>query len=82
MLVTFQTTDKRGITYLYLNQTIEGIPIKNAIVNFTFDKNDRLVSVGNNLVKDVKKKTENIRSKVEVDRALLSSEQFILVILV
>lgn len=73
MLVTFQTTDSRGITYLYLNQTIDGIPIKNAIVNFTYDKNGRLASVGNNLVKDVKKKVESIRSKVEVDRALLSA---------
>lgn len=73
MLVTFQSTDSRGITYLYMNQTADGIPIKNAIINFAFDKNGRIASVGNNLVKDVKKKTEGIRSKVEVERALASA---------
>ena len=39
-----------GITHLYLQQQIDGIPVDNAIVNVAISRDGRVASLGNNAV--------------------------------
>ena len=73
MEVVFQSTDAIGATYLYFNQTIEGTPIKNAILNYTIDKNGKVVFVGNTFVSDKMNKVIGNRSSIEAELAFVEA---------
>ena len=69
MVVTFESTDARGISYLYLNQTVNGFPIKNAILNFTFSPQGKVAFVGNTFIGGKDKKVVNNRVSYSAEKA-------------
>jgi extracellular elastinolytic metalloproteinase len=69
MLLTFQTTDGNGITYIYFNQTIEGQPIKNALLNFTIDKSGKVAFVANTFVSQKMAKLTSNKNKLTPEEA-------------
>lgn len=57
------TSPSNGATYVYLNQTIGEIPIKNAMIVVTIDKNGKVIHTGNSCVANVQtRKIENLRN--------------------
>lgn len=50
--VTGRSTDKQGITYLYIRQTANGLPVAGAVANFAL-KNGQVVYAGNRMQADV-----------------------------
>jgi len=50
--ITDQSTDKRGITYLYIRQEANGLPVHGAVANFAL-RNGEVINFGNRLQADV-----------------------------
>ncbi len=72
MLSSMATSDK-GITYIYLNQTYQGIPVRNAMVTMVLDKNGRVVSDAHNLVTGVKEKANAAMPTVLPEDAIVAA---------
>ena len=62
--------ERIGSTYIYFNQAIEGLPIKNAIMNVTLNKNGKVIHVGNNFVSHLHDKLITSRSQVDAEIAV------------
>jgi extracellular elastinolytic metalloproteinase len=62
--VNYTYTDENSqATYFYLDQTLNGIPIKNAMMVMVMNKQGKIVHTGNSCVPDISKiKTENATS--------------------
>lgn len=69
MVVSFESTDERGISYIYFNQTVNGFPIKNAILNYTISPQDKVAFVGNTFVSGKDKKVTSDRVSVTAEKA-------------
>jgi extracellular elastinolytic metalloproteinase len=73
MLLTFQTTDANGISYVYFNQTVAGQPIKNAILNYAISKDGKVAFVGNTFVPNKMDKVISSRNKISAETAFNSA---------
>jgi extracellular elastinolytic metalloproteinase len=71
--VTHARTEDDGITYIYLNQTVDGLPVKNAMLNFTIDRSGKVVFVGNSFIKNVRNKVTSKAAYAQADRALIAA---------
>ncbi|MBK8700982.1 MAG: M36 family metallopeptidase [Saprospiraceae bacterium] len=73
MVISFESTDQRGISYLYFNQTVGGVPIKNAILNYTIAPTGKVAFVGNSFVANKISKLSNDRASLPVERAFAAA---------
>ncbi len=70
--LSYQYTDRStGITHIYLNQSIDGVRIKNAILNITL-KNNEVFNVSSSYIPEAKKLVANQgRSTIDLERAVM-----------
>ncbi|MBK9737423.1 MAG: M36 family metallopeptidase [Saprospiraceae bacterium] len=71
--VSSSVTSNKGITYLYLNQTYDNIPVRNAMMTVIIAKNDEVVSVGNSFVSDLKSKISHNKKNLQPESAVLAA---------
>jgi len=68
---SYHTTKHNGVTHVYLNQTIDGVPIHNAISNFSY-KNDKTFIASNRFIQDARSKIIGSASVLAADAAVHS----------
>jgi len=73
MLISSEITSDKGITYLYLNQTVNGLPIHNAIFTVIIDKSGKVVHAASSFVKDAKSKVDQSNATLDAKSAILSA---------
>jgi extracellular elastinolytic metalloproteinase len=69
MNVNFQAEDENGIGYVFFQQTVNGITIKNALLNIT-TKNGKVAHIGNNFVENKMSKVVNAADKLNATQGL------------
>ncbi len=70
--ITSQSTDKRGITYLYIRQEANGLPVQGAVANFAL-KNGAVVNFGNRLQTNVSGRVNAASPGIRAEDALRSA---------
>ena len=73
--ISSEATSKSGITYVYLNQTHENIPIRNAMMTMVISRDGKVMSDMHNFVSDVKSKVSKKNPTFAADKAILQSAQ-------
>ncbi|MBC7884019.1 MAG: M36 family metallopeptidase [Saprospiraceae bacterium] len=73
--ISSEVTSNKGITYLYLNQTYENTPIRNAIATIVISKDGRVVSDAHNFVQNVSSKINTNSSRITPQTAILKSAE-------
>ncbi len=76
MLISSEVTTDKGITYLYLNQAFNNIPLRNAMATIII-KDGQVVSDQNNLISDVESKINTKSKKVNADQAILDAAKYL-----
>ncbi len=77
-VVTDQYTSKHnGVTHIYLQQQINGIGIRNAIININVDKNNRVLNVGNRFVPNVRTGIVGTSPRLTASQALLKAAEYL-----
>lgn len=76
MLISSEVTTEKGITYLYLNQAFQNIPIRNAMATIII-KDGQVVSDQNNLISDVASKINASSKKLNADQAILDAARYL-----
>jgi uncharacterized repeat protein (TIGR01451 family) len=66
---------KSGIHYVYLQQTVNGVPIQNAIVTISIGKKGNLVHASHNLSKNIASRVSADKPTITMEDALVSSVQ-------
>ena len=69
---SYHTSSRSGVTHIYINQTIDNVPIYNAINNIHITKEGRLLRVGNNFITEAANKVNTKKSKLSAVDALTS----------
>lgn len=67
--VTSHGTDKRGVSYVYIRQTANGLPVAGAVANFALE-DGQVVYAGNRLQADVAGRTAAATPQVGAEEAL------------
>ncbi len=75
MNLSFQATSPEGISYVYFHQTVDGIPIKNAILNFTLDQKGQVAFVANNFVSNKMAKVVKSNDKLDAQACLAKAAE-------
>ncbi len=73
LLVSSQATSDNGITYLYLNQSYNKIPIRNAMMTVIINKDGKVVSDAHNFVINIESKLNAKTASLSPDVAILNS---------
>jgi uncharacterized repeat protein (TIGR01451 family) len=66
-----------GITYLYLNQSYENIPIRNAMITVVILPDGKVKSSSHSLISNVKSKVNKRTSALKPEQAILSSAEYL-----
>ena len=66
-------SEKYGTHYLYLNQTVHDIPVKNAVAVYVFDKNGNIASSNQTFFKDAASNISAINAKINPGDAILNA---------
>jgi len=59
-----------GVIHIYVNQTIDNIPIYNAVSNFSISKNGQLINANNGFISNAKKRIKRKKDKTTVREAI------------
>lgn len=70
VIVDHAYTDKNGNSFIYLSQSIDGVPIYNAILTVTIRKDGKVMMTGNTFVSDAKAKIASKKSKISAIQAI------------
>lgn len=71
MILDYQYSNSRtGATYIYFNQAVDGVPIKNAVLNVTLNKDGKVIHVGNSFVSNLAERIVRNRSQIDAEQAL------------
>jgi len=73
--ISSEATSKSGITYVYLNQTHENIPIRNAMMTLVINKEGKVLSDMHNFVADAKSKINKKSNAISAEKAILKSAE-------
>lgn len=73
LLVSSQAISDKGITYLYLNQSYNNIPIRNAMMTVIINKDGNLVSDAHNFVTNIESKVNTEIASLSPDAAIIKS---------
>lgn len=71
--ISSEATSKSGITYVYLNQTHDNIPIRNAMMTLVINREGKVVSDMHNFVADAKSKVNKKAPTITAENAILQS---------
>ncbi len=71
--ISSEATSKSGLTYVYLNQTHENIPIRNAMMTLVISKDGKVLSDMHNFVANAKSKINKKSPALSADIAILKS---------
>ncbi len=74
-VVDLATTDRyvskhNGVTHLYVQQRVDGVPVANRISNFNIAEDGRIMSFGNQLVADLASKVSSLAPAILPEAAL------------
>ena len=72
--ISSQATSKNGITYMYLNQAYNGIPVRNAMAVIVI-KDGKIVSDAQNFVQNIESKVNTQAFKIGAGDAILQAAQ-------
>ncbi|MBK8349474.1 MAG: M36 family metallopeptidase [Saprospiraceae bacterium] len=72
LLISSEAVSEKGITYLYLNQAYNGIPVRNAMMSVII-KDGKVVSDAHNFVSDIASKINSKTAAITPDAAILKS---------
>lgn len=75
MLSSEMYSQKSGIQYVYLQQTYEGIPIQNAMVTISINKNNQLIHAAPSLIANVKDKVNAKTPGITMEQAIVSGAE-------
>jgi uncharacterized repeat protein (TIGR01451 family) len=73
LILSSSATSSSGITYIYLNQAVDDIPIKNAIMTMIIDPQGKVVSDKHRFVTDAKNKINCSKPKINPDQAIINA---------
>lgn len=73
LTVSSQTTSDQGITYLYLTQTYNSIPVRNAMMTVIINKDGKVVSDAHDFVSNIESKVNAKSATLTPDVAILES---------
>lgn len=71
-IINEHTSDKDEITYTYVRQTINGVPVYNAIANFASAKG-KLIMTGNRFVKNISDKINTTSPSISQEEAIIAA---------
>lgn len=71
LVINSTATTEKGITYSYINQTYDGIPVRNAIISLVTDKNGKVLSDAHSFVQDIESKIAGKKSSITASDAIL-----------
>lgn len=74
LLISSEVTTDKGITYLYLNQSYNNIPIRNAMMTVIV-KQGKVVSDFNNFVTNVESRIVNKSAKIKPEAAIANTAE-------
>jgi extracellular elastinolytic metalloproteinase len=75
LLVSSSATSDKGITYMYIMQTLDNVEIQNAIMTMVIDKNGKVVSDKHTFVKNASKKVSSNKSTIKADKAIIAAAE-------
>lgn len=75
IMISSQVTSDKGLTYLYLNQAYQGIPIRNAMMVIVIDKDGKVLSDAHNFVTNTASKINTGNSGISAQEAILKSAE-------
>lgn len=67
--VTSGSTDSKGISYVYIRQTVNGLPVQGAVANFAM-RDGKVVSFGDRLLRDVSAKVNGPAPALDAKEAV------------
>ncbi len=70
VIVDHAYTDDKGIGFIYLIQTYEGIPVYNAIMTIAISKKGKVMTTANRFVSDLKSKVASTNSNISAAEAI------------
>lgn len=74
VVISSETTSaKFGTHYMYLNQTINEIPVKNAVAVYVFDKNGNIASANQTFIADASSKVTAKTAKIDPSLAIINA---------
>lgn len=73
LTISSQTTSEQGITYLYLTQTYNNIPIRNAMMTVIINKEGKVVSDAHSFIDHLESKVKNNYASLSPDLAIIKS---------
>ncbi len=76
LLISSQVTSEKGITYLYLNQSYQNIPLRNAMMTMIINKDGQVVSDANNFIQNVKTKINRESPVMSAEKAIQASADY------
>lgn len=77
VIVDHAYTDDKGISFIYLVQTHEGVPVYNAIMTVAIGKNGKTITTGNRFISDLKAKVVSADVKIsEVEAIQVVAKHF------
>ncbi len=71
--VSSEATSDKGITYLYINQTYNSIPVRNAMMTVIINKDGKVVSDAHSFIADIESKVRAKTATLSPDVAILQS---------
>jgi extracellular elastinolytic metalloproteinase len=75
LLISSEVTTAKGITYLYLNQSYNNLPIRNAMITLII-KDGKVVSDQHNFVTNIESRIENKSEKIRPQDAIMNSAAY------
>jgi len=71
LVLSSMATSEKGITYIYLNQSYQGIPVRNAMSTIVLDAKGKVVSDAHNLISGIAEKVNTLTPLVLPEKAIL-----------
>ena len=70
VIVDHAYTDDKGISFIYLVQTHDGVPVYNAIMTIAIGKDGKVMTTGNRFISDLKAKVISTEAKISQVEAI------------
>ncbi|KXK37752.1 MAG: M36 family metallopeptidase [Saprospiraceae bacterium] len=72
LMISSEVINAQGVSYLYLNQAYQGIPIRNAMAVIVL-KDGKVVSDANNFVQNIESKIKTKSEKISASQAIINA---------
>jgi extracellular elastinolytic metalloproteinase len=75
LVISSEVTSEKGITYMYLNQTVDNVEIRNAVMTVIIDAKGQVVSDMHSFVSDAAKKVSSKATRLTAPDAILKAAE-------